>query len=109
MFRIYVHLYIRITNYIQNTNNSRLKQHTMATEIIPIDSSLIEAWKGLYRRGDYSAIGRICKVPHNYIMNALESGQADKPIYNAIKKFYQSRSELLNSQKREAKKLNNAA
>lgn len=93
------------TKYIQ----TEVKTRTMATEIIPIDSTLIEAWKQLYRRGDYSAIGRVCKVPHNYIMNAFESGQAEKSIYNAMKKFYQQRSDLLNSQKKEAKKLNNAA
>lgn len=80
----------------------------MATEIIPIDDALVAAWRKMYTRGDYTRIAEMCNTKHNYVMNALSSGRAEKNLYNAMKKFYQKRSDLMNSQKKEIKKLNAA-
>lgn len=72
----------------------------------PIAPELIAAWEKLYQRGDYSAIGAICGVPHNYITRALTDKKATIDIYNGIKKFYEERSNNLKLQIKDAKALN---
>lgn len=78
-------------------------------QTIVISDDLLNAWRQLFKHGDYTAIGEQYKVSHQKIRNAFINKEAPTYIYNAIKKFYLQRSENLKEQMELAENLKTVA